>query len=76
MAGDFDRNNLGPLSRRTLLRAGAGLAGGALLPSGLIVPAFAEDQSALGTWPDGSKGLGYDRRHRSSHRRLRRAGRG
>ena len=56
MAGDFDRNNLGPLSRRTLLRAGAGLAGGALLPSGLILPAFAEDQPALGTWPDGSKG--------------------
>ncbi len=56
MAGNFDRNNLGPLSRRTLLRAGAGLAGGALLPSGLILPAFAEDQPALGTWPDGSKG--------------------
>ena len=56
MAGDFDGNNLGPLSRRSLLRAGAGLAGGALLPSGLILPAFAEDQPALGTWPDGSKG--------------------
>ena len=54
--GKFGGRNAGPVSRRTLLRAGAGLAGGALLPSGLILPAFAEDQPPLGTWPDGSKG--------------------
>ena len=77
MAGDFDRNNLGPLSRRTLLRAGAGLAGGALLPSGLILPAFAEDQPALGTWPDGSKGDSvFVGDFRSAHRHLRRPRRG
>jgi branched-chain amino acid transport system substrate-binding protein len=54
--GKFGARDAGPVSRRTLLRAGAGLAGGALLPSGLILPALAEDQPALGTWPDGSSG--------------------
>ena len=54
--GKFGGRDAGPVSRRTLLRAGAGLAGGALLPSGLILPALAEDQPALGTWPDGSSG--------------------
>jgi branched-chain amino acid transport system substrate-binding protein len=53
---EFEDKTLGPVSRRTLLRAGAGLAGGALLPSGLILPALAEDQPALGTWPAGSQG--------------------
>jgi ABC-type branched-subunit amino acid transport system substrate-binding protein len=53
---EFGGKDVGPVSRRTLLRAGAGLAGGALLPSGLILPALAEDQPALGTWPDGSSG--------------------
>src|SRR3569833_1279125 len=43
------------VSRRTLLTAGAGLAGGMILPS-LTMPAFAADQPAIGTWPDGSKG--------------------
>ena len=47
--GKFGGRDAGPVSRRTLLRAGAGLAGGALLPSGLILPAFAEDQPPLGT---------------------------
>ena len=54
---EFDRRNPGAgMSRRALLGAGAGLAGGALLPSGLIVPAFADDKPAIGTWPAGSQG--------------------
>src|SRR6478609_1759793 len=46
------------VSRRTLLQAGAGLAGGALMPS-FAGPAFAvgtTDQPPIGTWPEGSKG--------------------
>src|SRR6478672_11628182 len=46
------------VSRRTLLQAGAGLAGGVLLPS-FGGPAFAvgtTDQPPIGTWPEGSKG--------------------
>src|SRR6478735_10678202 len=46
------------VSRRTLLQAGAGLAGGVLLPS-FGGPAFAvgaSDQPPIGTWPEGSKG--------------------
>src|ERR1044071_8538532 len=49
----------GDVSRRTLLRAGAGLAGGAVLPSALTMPAFAvgvTDKPAIGTWPGGSEG--------------------
>jgi len=47
----------GTLSRRSLLQASAGLAGGALLPSAFSIPAFAVgEQSPIGTWPDGSKG--------------------
>jgi ABC-type branched-subunit amino acid transport system substrate-binding protein len=47
----------GALSRRSLLQASAGLAGGALLPSTFSFPAFAVgDQPPIGTWPDGSKG--------------------
>jgi branched-chain amino acid transport system substrate-binding protein len=49
----------GSVSRRTLLRAGAGLAGGAVLPSALTMPAFAvgiSDKPAIGTWPAGSEG--------------------
>src|SRR6476661_5756331 len=45
------------VSRRTLLQAGAGLAGGALLPS-FGAPAFAvgaSDQPPIGTCPEGSK---------------------
>jgi hypothetical protein len=44
------------VSRRSLLQAGAGLAGGALLPAGMIAPAFAEDHPAIGTYPAGSSG--------------------
>jgi branched-chain amino acid transport system substrate-binding protein len=44
------------MSRRALLGAGAAAAGGALLPSGLIVPALAEDHPALGSYPAGSSG--------------------
>jgi branched-chain amino acid transport system substrate-binding protein len=51
--------NPGSVSRRTLLRAGAGLAGGAVLPPALTMPAFAvgiSDKPAIGTWPAGSEG--------------------
>mgnify|MGYP003578180777 CR=1 FL=1 len=49
--------NFGAVSRRALLQAGAGLAGGAILPSTFSLPAFAVgDNPPLGTWPDGSKG--------------------
>ncbi|MBN8920228.1 MAG: substrate-binding protein [Rhizobiales bacterium] len=46
------------VSRRALLQAGAAVAGGAALPSGLIMPAFAADASKppIGTWPAGSEG--------------------
>ncbi|MGH6710440.1 MAG: substrate-binding protein [Bradyrhizobium sp.] len=44
------------VSRRSLLQAGAGLVGSSLLPLGMIGPAFAEDHSALGTYPAGSSG--------------------
>jgi ABC-type branched-subunit amino acid transport system substrate-binding protein len=43
------------VSRRTLLRSGAGLVGGAILPIGWIAPGFA-DEPAMGTWPAGSQG--------------------
>ncbi len=47
------------VSRRTLLTAGAGLAGGTLLPAGFSMPAFAvgvAEHQPLGTWPEGTKG--------------------
>jgi branched-chain amino acid transport system substrate-binding protein len=46
------------VSRRSLIQAGIGLTGGAILPAGLAWPAFAvgADKPALGTWPAGSKG--------------------
>ena len=56
MSGKDQR--LRSVSRRTLLRAGAGLAGG-MLPSALTTPAFAigiGDKPAIGTWPAGSEG--------------------
>ena len=46
------------ICRRSLLRAGAGLAGTALMPS-LLGPAFAvgvSDQPPVGTWPAGQQG--------------------
>ena len=47
----------GTLSRRSLLQASAGLAGGALLPQAFTLPAFAVgEQPPIGTWPEGSKG--------------------
>jgi ABC-type branched-subunit amino acid transport system substrate-binding protein len=49
--------NPGAVSRRTLLQAGAGLAGSALLPSAFSTPAYAVgDFPPLGTWPEGSSG--------------------
>src|SRR5512146_2357965 len=50
---DLERNGV---SRRSLLQAGAGLAGGVLLPGGVIMPAFAADKPPIGTWPAGSQG--------------------
>ena len=46
------------VSRRALLQASAGLAGGLVLPSTLTLPAFAvgADKPAIGTWPAGSQG--------------------
>jgi branched-chain amino acid transport system substrate-binding protein len=52
MSFDVLRNGV---SRRTLLRGGAGLVGGAVLPMGWIAPGFA-DEPAMGTWPAGSQG--------------------
>jgi branched-chain amino acid transport system substrate-binding protein len=47
----------GEFSRRALLRTGVGIAGGALLPSTLSLPAFAVGENApIGTWPAGSQG--------------------
>src|SRR6478736_6383817 len=47
----------GTLSRRGLLQASAGLAGGALLPQAFTLPAFAVgDRPAIGTFPAGSAG--------------------
>jgi ABC-type branched-subunit amino acid transport system substrate-binding protein len=56
MFGKNGRAIAGSLSRRALLRAGAGVAGGALLPSGLILPAYADEPAPLGTFPAGSSG--------------------
>ena len=44
------------LSRRTVIRAGAGAIGGMLLPTPFILPAWAADQPPIGTWPAGSEG--------------------
>jgi ABC-type branched-subunit amino acid transport system substrate-binding protein len=43
------------VSRRTLLQLGGGLAGAGLLP-GLSLPAIAQNQPPIGTWPAGSSG--------------------
>ena len=51
----FDIDSYG-LSRRSLLVGGAGLMGGALAPGGFMMPAFADDMPAMGTWPAGSQG--------------------
>jgi ABC-type branched-subunit amino acid transport system substrate-binding protein len=57
----MSRNDLlsGTVSRRGLLQVGAGLAGGAMLPTAFSLPAFAvgvSDKPAIGTWPEGSQG--------------------
>src|SRR6201996_3439256 len=44
------------VSRRTLLQTAAGLAGGTMLPSGFVMPAYADDKPAIGTSPAGSSG--------------------
>lgn len=49
-------DELPSLSRRNVLLAGAGLIGSAALPSGMLLPAYAADHPALGTYPDGSAG--------------------
>jgi hypothetical protein len=54
------------LSRRTLLRTAAGLAGGALLPAGLMPQAFAEDHPAIGTYPAGSSGSSVSPNNRNA----------
>lgn len=47
---------IGDVSRRSLLIGGAGFLGGAVLPAGMIIPAFGDDMPAMGTWPEGSAG--------------------
>src|ERR1700727_1690211 len=42
--------------RRAVLQAGAGLIAASALPAGFVLPAYAEDQPPLGTWPAGSAG--------------------
>jgi len=53
---DDTRNDRALISRRALLQAGAGLAGGSMLASGLVMPVYAADQPPIGTWPAGSAG--------------------
>ena len=42
--------------RRDFVRTGLGLAGGLMLPGGLVTRAFAANQPPIGTWPSGSSG--------------------
>jgi branched-chain amino acid transport system substrate-binding protein len=54
-----EHKTLDGVSRRTLLWAGAGLTGGAVLYPTLTIPAFAvgiSDKPPVGTWPAGSEG--------------------
>src|SRR4051794_15630538 len=44
------------MSRRALLQGSAGLVGGTLLSGGMVLPVYAEDHPAIGTWPAGSSG--------------------
>lgn len=48
------------VSRRSLLLSGMGLAGasftGSMMLPGMVLPAFADDMPAMGTWPEGSAG--------------------
>ena len=59
------------VSRRKLLQSAAGLAGGAILPAGMALPAFADDKPAIGTYPAGIvRLLGFHRYLRAAHRHL------
>lgn len=49
----FDKDGV---SRRKILTVGAGVAGGAMLNGGFVMPVFAADKPDMGTWPAGSKG--------------------
>jgi branched-chain amino acid transport system substrate-binding protein len=52
-----DRNSgSGGKGRRDFIRAGLGVAGGLILPTGMVSKAFAADQPPIGTWPVGSQG--------------------
>src|SRR5579872_6619858 len=44
------------MSRRALLQAGAGFAGGALLQAPMVMPVYAEEHATIGTYPAGSSG--------------------
>src|SRR3954464_3590206 len=44
------------MSRRALLQGSAGLVGGTMLSGGMVLPVYAEDHPAIGTWPAGSSG--------------------
>ena len=44
------------VSRRKILTVGAGVAGGAMLNGGFVMPVFAADHPAIGTYPAGSAG--------------------
>src|SRR5579871_5153000 len=48
--------NLGALSRRSMLKAGTAVLGGAALSPYLTMPVYADDKPAIGTWPEGSSG--------------------
>src|ERR1035437_1250685 len=52
----FGQDSSFVVSRRGLLQAAAGLAGGTILPVGMISQALAEDRPAIGTSPAGSSG--------------------
>ena len=49
------RSGSAGMSRRALLKTGAGLAGSTMLPMTFPARAFAADQPPIGTWPAGSK---------------------
>ena len=49
----FDKDGV---SRRKILTVGAGVAGGAMLNGGFVMPVFAADHPAIGTYPAGSAG--------------------
>jgi hypothetical protein len=50
------RNSGLVLSRRRLLQTAAGFAGGTMLPAALVMPVYADDKPAIGTYPAGSSG--------------------